>query len=403
MSLFSRAVEGQPLRVPAQAYNAAMDVAEWFQTRGRPTGGGPIAGTKETHRLVVDVRNDTGAQLNVGECVSLQELTGASAGLNSSGYYEVNDSPLTLAVLRSDTTTTQWDQPFGVAIEPIPDGEIGKVCVSGLCVATVGAGSSGQGYATPVFTGAGATLSPTSHRGPVRVLQPIEGNYHLVLIESSRWQARRHLNLTGTSYTRVLSSVRGTGAFNSANSDGILVSDETLTSTYSSVITSSIIKVPCDGIYDIRYDVSGRVAVNNGGTSARALKTTNAAETTLTMSRFAVGLEIVILDASNVVQTFAHWPALTATAATRGAEIVCIPVIASSYTGFDYHKYGGGSVRLNMRLWLTTYRKIGLRMSVAEWPTGDAAFVNSEFVPKITLRGTGYIEPATPDIYLDPT
>lgn len=400
---FTRAEAGQPLEIAAEAWNASLDAAEAFRRDGRRVFETSVNSGQFPHCLYVNVRNDTGQQIQAGECVTFEELSGGETVLND-GLYAINAGPILVATLHPNNSIGQMTPNYGAALEPIPDGEVGKVCVYGVCAVTVGSGTSdGTGYLAIVATGSGSIFTLTSKRTGIRVIQTIQAAQVIAFIEGGYWQCRANgYGISAGSNTYVLGDGRGYGTFQSTNADGFVLSDEVLTSSYSSVITTSIIKVPADGIYDVRYDIAGRLSVNNGGGSPRALKAANGAETTFTISRFAVGLELVVLDNSNAVQTLAHWPALTATAATRGAEIARIPVTSSSYVGMDWPDYCGGSVSLNLRLNLTTYRKFGVRMSVSSWPTGDAAFVNSEFVPRITLRGTGCAELAVQDLYLAP-
>lgn len=400
---FTRAEAGQPLKIAAEAWNASLDVAEAYARDGRRVFEASVNPGQFPHCLYVSVRNDTGQQIEAGECVTFEELSGGETVLNGS-LYEINAGPILVATLHPNNSIGQMTPNYGAALEPIPNGEVGKVCVYGVCaVNTTDNASDGTGYVTLFTTGIGSFFTLTSKRTGIRLIQSLPSNKAIVFIEGGYWQCRANgYGVSAGSNTYVLGDGRGYGTFQSINADGFVLSDEVLTSSYSSVITTSIIKVPADGIYDVRYDIAGRLSVNNGGGSPRALKTSSASDTTLTISQFAVGLELVVLDNSNVVQTLAHWPALTGTAATRGAEIARIPVTSSDYVGMDWPDYCGGSVSLNLRLNMVTYRKFGVRMSVSSWPTGDAAFVNSEFVPRITLRGTGCAELAVQDLYLAP-
>lgn len=400
---FTRAEAGQPLEIAAEAWNASLDAAEAYARDGRPVFNTSVKSGQFPHCLYVTVRNDTGQQIAVGECVTFEELSGGETVLGGS-LSDINQGPILVATLHPSNSIGQMTPNYGAALEPIPNGEFGKVCVYGVCAAnTTDSASDGNGYATILTTGLGSFFCLTSKRTGIRVLQTLPSNNAIIFIEGGYWQCRANgygVSVGSNSY--VLGDGRGYATFQTTNSDGFVLSDEVLTSSYSSVITTSIIKVPADGIYDVRYDIAGRLSVNNGGGSPRALKTSGASDTTLTISQFAVGLELVVLDNSNVVQTLAHWPSLTASSATRGAEIARIPVTSSDYVGMDWPDYCGGSVSLNLRVNMVTYRKFGVRMSVSSWPTGDAAFVNSEFVPRITLRGTGCAELAVQDLYLAP-
>ncbi len=127
---------GEPLSIPATAYNAFIDAAQYVrhqQNIGGAGGGGmPAAGT-------VLVRNGAATAM---DCHSVLAITGVELDPSDDAAIVYRDPILSCAV-----PATGQEGKFVVLAEPIDTGEIGRAYVDGVCwVKVVTTDADGDNY-----------------------------------------------------------------------------------------------------------------------------------------------------------------------------------------------------------------------------------------------------------------
>ena len=121
--MFEEVRPGQPLRIRADVWNALMRMAaEYYGGRAGRSAAFP---TRHDSRTTVLARNDTGLQLNQFEIV------GVGGPLLDSGDWRERTA------IKAVLPTENHRGLFGVAVEPIPAGKMGLVCIAGVCLAYV--------------------------------------------------------------------------------------------------------------------------------------------------------------------------------------------------------------------------------------------------------------------------
>jgi hypothetical protein len=122
---FKRVSRGDPITIPAATWNAVLDVTE--EVKARP-GVKNVYTDDETRGTTVVIRNDTGADRALGDCVDLGDpLTSPAADVDQFGaraWFE-------------GKTPSATDMGGAVLAEPIPAGEYGLAFVSGVVSARV--------------------------------------------------------------------------------------------------------------------------------------------------------------------------------------------------------------------------------------------------------------------------
>lgn len=119
---------GEPLRIPAQAYNAFVDAAVDLRRRQQRPARDPMRAMRQTG--IVLVRNDSGDDLpRFG-------VLGVDGPLIEP---EANEDEFAARVAISGVTPTLPDHRgrFVIALEPIADGALGLACINGICQAKV--------------------------------------------------------------------------------------------------------------------------------------------------------------------------------------------------------------------------------------------------------------------------
>lgn len=167
-----RAKPGDKLRdvVTSQSWNALLDLRDQFART--QAGANIVTGPLASRDCLVEVRNDTGADLTRFAVVGLDGVT-VEPSENEDEYTERH-------VLRADVYSGVNAARFAVVQEDIPDGEIGRAVVCGVTVAQINVKSLSHKFARAV---AGDTVMLSGDSGHAKVLHVEEiGNDKLGLI-----------------------------------------------------------------------------------------------------------------------------------------------------------------------------------------------------------------------------
>jgi hypothetical protein len=121
---FKKVQSGDPLQIPARAYNAFIDAAHDFQQRTRGLDSGASPGSRSTD--IIRVRNDSGGDrqrfeiLGIGDPI-ITPTDNVEAFKNQVAF--VGETPAVPDHLGR----------FVILLEPIADGKIGQALVAGVC------------------------------------------------------------------------------------------------------------------------------------------------------------------------------------------------------------------------------------------------------------------------------
>lgn len=154
-----RAVAGDSIRdvVTASAWNSMLDMLDAWR---RSAGGFNVSPGESTNGdCVIEVKNDTGADLDRWACVGLGNVTVAPS--------ENEDEFIERHVVTATTPSSLHATKFAILQEAIPEGEIGRAVVCGKTIATVDVIDSGDSYATPDV---GSHRLRSAASGPVKIV-----------------------------------------------------------------------------------------------------------------------------------------------------------------------------------------------------------------------------------------
>lgn len=148
------AVPGQPVNLSATDWNRATAAGKWYELQRR-LGAGGRAATPQVNTAIIYGQNDSGGDLTEGAVV---EITGTPLDAATAQY------PWFTIEARSG------NDPFcGVLLDPIEDGGIGRVIVSGVAFADVDIDDVDHTHARVV---AGSTRLQSDFGGWCRLLYP---------------------------------------------------------------------------------------------------------------------------------------------------------------------------------------------------------------------------------------
>lgn len=135
----NRAVSpGERLNIPATTWNDVISMLRWWRLQGN-AGGGPVEFTLSAQTTAV-VLNSTGFDLAFGEVVTC--VTPSTSPVDYPEEWR------RFPVMVATTPGVATDQPF-IAIEPILDGEFGRVATLGLVPCMVDVYDSGTSALRP--------------------------------------------------------------------------------------------------------------------------------------------------------------------------------------------------------------------------------------------------------------
>jgi hypothetical protein len=154
-----RAKPGDKLRdvVTSQSWNALLDMRDQFARS--QSGANIVAGPVLSRDCLVEVRNDTGADLTRFAVVGLDGVTVEP----SENEDEFTERHVLIAEVYNGVDATK----FAVIQEDIPDGEIGRAVVCGVTVAQINVGSLLHKFAKPV---ADDTVMVSGESGHAKIL-----------------------------------------------------------------------------------------------------------------------------------------------------------------------------------------------------------------------------------------
>jgi hypothetical protein len=122
MSSDGKVGPGQKIQsVPHGRWNSAIDAGIEYDARRLGNQGPP--GAIPTTDTIVKVRNSTGTDRALGDCICLDD-------------FALDDIVQGYLWFDGKTPTTAH-KPYGILLEPIPDGDFGRVMLSGVCAAKI--------------------------------------------------------------------------------------------------------------------------------------------------------------------------------------------------------------------------------------------------------------------------
>lgn len=150
----SDAVPGQPVILSATDWNRATAAGKWYELQRRLGAGGRSA-TPQVNTAIIFGQNDSGGDLTEGAVV---EITGTPLDAATAQYPWFN------------IEARSGNDPFcGVLLDPIEDGGIGRVIVSGVAFADVDIDDTDHTHARVV---PGSTRLQSDFGGWCRLLYP---------------------------------------------------------------------------------------------------------------------------------------------------------------------------------------------------------------------------------------
>ncbi|MHC4083452.1 MAG: hypothetical protein ACYSU2_19240 [Planctomycetota bacterium] len=122
---------GDPLRIPARAYNAFVDAAHLARRIDADTGAGPALPGAQEHLILV--RNESGADLPRFGILGIDRPIIEPGAEGNTDEFKRRAALIGAAI----TTTDEFVGRFVVAREPIASGKIGWSVIRGVTPATV--------------------------------------------------------------------------------------------------------------------------------------------------------------------------------------------------------------------------------------------------------------------------
>lgn len=153
-----KASPGQPFAAPkAEIWNGMIDAGNAF--RANKLSNGLPQPTRPRETDIIRLKNDCGEDRKRGEILRIVDSERAIEDLSDEHIWLIGDEP----------TATEY---FGILKEPIEDGEIGRVQVSGCCIATIDVADADHTRAKAI----GASYKLTSATdGPIEILYAPSG------------------------------------------------------------------------------------------------------------------------------------------------------------------------------------------------------------------------------------
>jgi len=141
---------GDPLAVPAAAWNAFVEAAEAHRRGGHDLGG--AAKTAGRQSGIVLVKNSSGGDRGRFEVLGLGAPIFDPSDADALDAFK--QRPAFIGELPASATHASR---FAVLLEPVPAGEIGHACLDGICAVQIDVTDAGHDYAD-VKDGSAATL-----------------------------------------------------------------------------------------------------------------------------------------------------------------------------------------------------------------------------------------------------
>jgi hypothetical protein len=377
--LYERRDAGERVVNSASAWNAAMAAAEdYVRRQNAGLGSLSIGGYPTFPAHTVLVLNERGSKILAGSPVVVADRY-VDPLIKPIGF------PYELPLLRAPFVTQQLretlDLRFGVAIETIPVGEIGPVCVGGVCVASYYAGPEAldrrdYGYLYVVADGSAASFGPTTKLTSIQLLNsPHASSFSLIRIGSAPWCLRALSALSGATE----------GPNGDRFSDGFELHEAIYRNPPTDVtIPDSRIRIPRTGVYDLRSIIHMELDIDNGGRIQ--------IETALPyLEYFSSKMHArIIVENSTILHPVARW---------FGAG-VNVPVLLVAHPGgnnaFICPKKTSGCTSLDTRMFLTAGSTVAVRLIFPDWPVNAVA-------ARYLAFGSLLLTQAVPEVWYQPT
>ncbi len=157
-----KANRGDPLQIPADAWNSMLDAAEAHRRREL---GSPAPRKPAPHGAVL-VRNET------GEPQARYSVLGIAGPLIDPSA-NLPEFQATVGI-RGVTPAAAHAGRFVILLEPLPAGAIGRACIDGVCPVRVEIGDDDHGYAEPAPGLVGRLESAETGTARILWVQPAE-------------------------------------------------------------------------------------------------------------------------------------------------------------------------------------------------------------------------------------
>lgn len=436
----TRIKAGEKFVVREGAYNAFCDAAEANAANFGAAGRGGTAAGGNGPALIVKIINDTGFQLDAGFPCWLDELE-SPAPLDQTRY-DANARPMLRAVFRTGYATTRMNQLFGVCVEPIPAGDIGRVCIRGICAAYVKESSSLVGedagrYAIPVQTLSGLEADLCVFRrsmteGPVEILQLLGdeaaiggtvARLYLVSVDQKPAVVRAMRDPTHGYVPLYQVNLDNLSRFSNLNAgsgqypnvfDGFYrsftITDAPLTALSGTgalankgLIENSIVRVPCRGMYDISFTALCLLEISGTSTGISSIQVGDS----LSISELAYAVKLVTVNDAGDEVTAVQYPAWPGQSTdidffnNAGADIARLPIIRRTGSASSLMTLANsrGSFSGSCRLHLYDHLRVGIRILCRS----AGGLTDPEYgTLNIKVSGTLEVKPSPPELHLTP-
>jgi hypothetical protein len=164
---------GDPLRIPARAYNAFVDAAHLARRIDADTGAGPALPGAQEHLVLV--RNESGADLPRFGILGIDRPIIEPGAEGNTDEFKRRAALIGAAI----TTTDEFVGRFVVAREPIASGKIGWSVIRGVTPATVNVIDEDHSHAD---TYAGEQVLRSGFTGAARILWKEPGTGELLAL-----------------------------------------------------------------------------------------------------------------------------------------------------------------------------------------------------------------------------
>jgi hypothetical protein len=202
-----KASAGQPFKPPkAEIWNSMIDAGNSFRN-GQLSNGVPDR-TRPRNTDIISVKNDCGEDRARGEILSFTDKA----------VTDLTDEHIWL--LGSEVTVCDY---FGILKEPIADGSIGPIQVSGCCMAQVDIVDADHTCARAI---AGSYVLESATTGPIEILYKPSGTGELECVVRFGGASKMRLGRTGSGGLSI--SVAGTITLYDEVSGGYTIGSETI-------------------------------------------------------------------------------------------------------------------------------------------------------------------------------
>lgn len=254
MSIHQRLVKGQKLPgIPTDTWNALIRAAEWVEKNRLRLSYGKF----EAESDGVNIQNNSGNDIDIGGVLGLD-----GAWITPTENLDAFKEGVALKGVKP--TIPAHVANFGVAIEPIPNGKVGKVCIFGPCICRVQVDvDQKQQYADIKYNATDKLIARYSGGAEIVWKESGTGDkWAFVLLgpmSQQAYQGKLSANLFGSSSALMTTYLQGTaGAWSTAGYN---------LTVYGPLLMQSSQKLPSGAAVLVRGDRnSGLLVVENSDT-----------------------------------------------------------------------------------------------------------------------------------------